>query len=76
MERVSQLIYGNEVSLPLSNVKNGELFFDDSTDKINVFKKTKRGKVLIKTVDTYFELSQVENINLEPRLGNTIFLNP
>lgn len=76
MERVGQFIYGNEVSLPLLSVKIGELFFDDSTDKINVYKKTKRGNVLIKTVDTYFELSQVNNINIEPRLGNTIFLNP
>jgi hypothetical protein len=76
MERVSQFIYGNEVSLPLSSVKIGELFFDDSTDKINVYKKTKRGNVLIKTVETYGELYDVENLNLEPRLANTVFLNP
>lgn len=76
MEQVGQYIYGNEVSIPLSSVKFGELFFDDSNDKINVYKKTKRGNFLIKTVDTYFELSQIENINLKPSLRNTIFLNP
>ena len=76
MERVGQFIYGNEVSLPLSSVKNGELFFDDSADKINVYKKTKRGNILIKTVYTYGELYNIEELNLKPSLGNTIFLNP
>lgn len=76
MERVGQFIYGNEVLLPLSSVKIGELFFDDSSGKINVYKKTKLGNVLFKTVDTYGELYDIEKLNLEPRLSNTIILNP
>jgi hypothetical protein len=76
MERVSQFIYGNEVTLPLSSVKNGELYFDDSNDKINVYRKTKKGNVLVKTVDTYGELYEVKGINLEPRTPNFIVLNP
>ena len=76
MERVGQFIYGNEVLLPLSSVKIGELFFDDSSGNINVYKNTKLGNVLFKTVDTYGELYDIEKLNLEPRLSNTIILNP
>ncbi len=76
MERVGQFIYGNEVTLPLSSVKNGELYFDDTEDKINVYRKTKKGSVLVKTVDTYGELYDVKGINLEPRPSNFILLNP
>ena len=76
MERVNQFIHGNEVSLPLSSVKNGELYFDDLEDKIGVYRKTKKGNVLVKTVNNYGELYEVKGINLEPRTPNCIFLNP
>jgi len=48
MEKVSQFFYGNEVTLPLSSVKNGELYFNDIEDKIGVYRKTKKGNILIK----------------------------
>jgi hypothetical protein len=66
MENVSQFIYGNDVTLPLDSVKTGQLYFCDSGDKINVYRKTKKGNVLIKSVDTYYEVSQIEGINIEP----------
>jgi len=75
MEKVNQLIYGNEVVLPLTSVKNGDLYYVNHLDKIAVYKKTKRGKALIKIVDNYGELSGIKNINLEPRLANCLFLN-
>lgn len=76
MEKVGQFIYGNEVTLPISDVRIGELFFDDSEDKINVYQKTKKGNILVKTVDTYFELSNIDGINLEPVIKNSIFIHP
>jgi hypothetical protein len=76
MERVSQFIFGNEVTLPLSSVKNGELYFNDLEDKIGVYRKTKKGNILIKTVNNYGELSEVKGINLEPSTPNFIVLNP
>jgi hypothetical protein len=76
IKRVGQFIYGNEVTLPLSSVKNGELYFDDLEDKIGVYRKTKKGNVLVKTVNNYGELYEVKGINLEPRTPNYIVLNP
>jgi hypothetical protein len=73
MERVSQFIYGNEVTLPLSSVKNGELYFNDLEDKIAVYKKTKKENILIKIVDNYGELYEVKGINLEPSTPNYCF---
>lgn len=73
---VNQFIYGNEVALPLSSIKNGELYFDDIDDKIGVYRKTKRGSVLVKTVNDYGELSKVKGINNEPSMPNFIHLNP
>ncbi len=76
MERVGQFIYGNEVTLPLSSVKNGELYFHDLEDKIGVYRKTNKGNILIKTVNNYGELYKVKGINLEPATSNFIVLNP
>ena len=75
MKQVNQFIYGNEVTLPLSNVKNGELYFDDLEDKISVYRKTKKGSVFIKNVNNYGELYEIKGINLEPRSRNFIILN-
>ena len=75
MKLVNQFIYGNEVSLPLSSVKNGQLYFNDLEDKIGVYRKTKKGIILINTVNNYGELSEVKGINLEPTIPNYIFLN-
>jgi hypothetical protein len=76
MERVCQFIYGNEVTLPLSDVKNGELYFNGLEDKIGVYKKTNKGNILVKVVNNYGELYEVEGLNLEPRIHNFIVLNP
>jgi hypothetical protein len=76
MEQVGQFIYGNEVTLPLSSVKFGELYFYDLEDKIGVYRKTKNGNVLVKTVNNYGELYEVKGINLEPQTPNYIVLNP
>lgn len=76
MESVGQFIYGNEVYLPLDSVKIGDLFFTDFEDKIAVYKKTKKGKKLIKIVENYGELYKIENINIEPPVSNFILLNP
>jgi hypothetical protein len=76
MERVSQFIYGNEVTLPLSSVRNGDLYFDDLDDKIGVYQKTRKGNILLKVVGTYGELYDIKGINLEPTVPNFIRLNP
>jgi hypothetical protein len=76
MKYVAQFIYGNEVTLPLSDVKNGELYLDDLEDKIGVYRKTKKDNILIKTVNNYGELYKVKGINLEPSTPNFIVLNP
>lgn len=76
MERVNQFIYGNEVSLPLSSVKIGELYFLFEDSKITVYKKTVNKNVKIKTVNDYGELYLVKGINNEPPTRNYIILNP
>ena len=76
MKQVGQFIFGNEVTLPLSSVKIGELYFDDLEDKIGVYRKTKEGSVLINTVNNYGELYVVKDINIEPPIPNFIVLNP
>ena len=76
MERVSQFINGNEVTVPLSSVNNCELYFDVSGEKIKVYRKTKKGNILVKILNNYGELYEVKGINLEPRTPNFIVLNP
>jgi len=76
MKNVSQFIFGNEVMLPLTSVSKDELYFCDFENKIAVSRKTKKGNVLVKTVNNYGELYDVEGINLEPSIPNYIFLNP
>jgi hypothetical protein len=76
MKYVSQFLYGNEVKLPLSDVKNEELYFDDLEDKIGVYKKINNKSILIKTVKNYGELYKIKYINREPTLPNFIRLNP
>lgn len=76
MKNVNQFILGNEVTLPLSNVNNDELFFQDYNDKIAIYRKTKKGSVLVKIVNNYGELYEVEGINLNPQSPNYIVLNP
>lgn len=76
MKNVSQFIFGNEVMLPLTSVTKDELYFCDFENKIAVYRKTKKGNVLVKTVNNYGELYDVEDINLEPSIPNYIFLNP
>jgi hypothetical protein len=76
VKRVIQFIYGIEVTLPLSVVKNGELYFEMLEDKIGVYKKTKKGNILVTIVNNYGELYKVKEINLEPSIPNYIYLNP
>ena len=77
MKKFNQFIYGNEVeSISITDIKIGDLFFDASGEKIYIYKKTKNSKILVKTVNNYGELSEVEGINLEPTISNQIILNP
>jgi hypothetical protein len=76
-QRVNQFICWNEVSLPLANVNYGELFFDQPEDnKIYVYKKTKNGNKLLKTLEFYVDLFDITNINIEPTISNFITFNP
>jgi len=75
MKRVNQFIFGNEVTLPLTSVKNGELYFNDYKDKIAVYRKTKKAIFLVKIVNNYGELYNVKGINIEPTIPNFIVLN-
>lgn len=73
---VNQFIEGQECSLPLTEVKVGELYFDSSGDQILVYQKGENSNLLVQVVNNYGELYEIPAINIELSPRNYLILNP